>query len=121
MNHHYSRVFDVNLLSLENFLLSEEILSKSTSSLIKKSSSVAANRSNDSCFFLFGCFGINVHRCLNVFMPHDRLDDLQVGLIFRKALYRMCDANCVQKSLEAKPHYGAVSLMPLLRPHCNLQ
>ena len=35
-------------------------------------------------FFLLGRLGINVHRGLNVFMPHDRLDDLQVGLFFAK-------------------------------------
>lgn len=35
-------------------------------------------------FFLFGCFGINVHRSLDVFMPHNRLDNLQVGLFFAK-------------------------------------
>lgn len=35
-------------------------------------------------FFLLGRLGINVHRGLNVFMPHDRLDDLQVSLFFAK-------------------------------------
>ena len=72
-------------------------------------------------FFLLGRLGINVHRGLNVFMLHDRLDDLQVGLFFRKALCRTCAADDVPKSPAAEPLRDAASLLLLPRPHCSLQ
>ena len=68
---------------LGRILLSEEILSKSSSSLIKKHP-VLQPIVQTILVFLFGCFGINVHRSLDVFMPHNRLDNLQVGLFFAK-------------------------------------
>lgn len=69
---------------LGRILLSEEILSKSSSSLIKKNIQCCSQSFKRFLFFLFGCFGINVHRSLDVFMPHNRLDNLQVGLFFAK-------------------------------------
>lgn len=81
--HHYFRVFDVNLLSLEEFCCQKKY---SVRALLRwlKNIQCCSQSFKRFLFFLFGCFGINVHRSLDVFMPHNRLDNLQVGLFFAK-------------------------------------
>lgn len=68
---------------LGEFLLSIEVLSRALLRWLKNIQCCSQSFKR-FLFFLFGCFGINVHRSLDVFMPHNRLDNLQVGLFFAK-------------------------------------
>ena len=75
-----SRIFAVNLLSFQEFCCQTICLIKPFSKYIPCSSQSFKR----FLFFLFSRFGINIHRGFDVLMSHNRLNDLQVGLLFAK-------------------------------------